>query len=175
MRRSNLNTAIDDVDSIIDLLTSAREQVAGGLSSCHVLTQHQTDQPPEADAHKIGLAMTTLQNPVKARFEAINQDLKDVTKAQKAFGKSLDKVRLIILHPWSCYTADSAATGSSSPRFAYGDRCYGRSSRAHQSSNRYAPPPRRPVLCSLDIHSRIPRPSSPANYLITCTDGSRWR
>lgn len=30
MRKSNLNAAIDDVDSIIDLLTAAREQVAGG-------------------------------------------------------------------------------------------------------------------------------------------------
>lgn len=38
------------------------------------------------------MAMTTLQNPVKARFEAITQDLKEVTKAQKGFGKALDKV-----------------------------------------------------------------------------------
>lgn len=30
MRKSNLNAAINDVDSIIDLLTAAREQVAGG-------------------------------------------------------------------------------------------------------------------------------------------------
>ncbi|KAF7556639.1 hypothetical protein G7046_g6234 [Stylonectria norvegica] len=74
MRKSNLTAAIDDVDQIIDLLTAAREQAAG-----------------DADAHKIGMTMTTLQNPVKARFDAINQDLKDVTKAQKGFGKALDK------------------------------------------------------------------------------------
>jgi E3 ubiquitin-protein transferase RMND5 len=36
--------------------------------------------------------MTKLQNPVKERFDAITDDLKEVTKAQKAFGKSLDKV-----------------------------------------------------------------------------------
>lgn len=30
MKRSNLTTAIDDVDQVIDLLMSAREQVAGG-------------------------------------------------------------------------------------------------------------------------------------------------
>lgn len=39
------------------------------------------------------MALTTLQNPVKARLEAINSDLKDVNKAQKGFGKALDKVR----------------------------------------------------------------------------------
>ncbi|KHN98904.1 Ran binding protein-like, CRA domain protein [Metarhizium album ARSEF 1941] len=74
MRKSNLNAAINDVDSIIDLLTTAREQVAG-----------------DDDAHKISMAMTTLQNPVKARFEAITDDLKDVTKAQRGFGKALDR------------------------------------------------------------------------------------
>ncbi|KAF5138108.1 Protein RMD5 [Metarhizium anisopliae] len=74
MRKSNLNAAINDVDSIIDLLTAAREQVAG-----------------DDDPHKIGMAMTTLQNPVKARFEAITEDLKDVTKAQRSFGKALDR------------------------------------------------------------------------------------
>jgi hypothetical protein len=46
----------------------------------------------EDDAHKISIAMTTLQNPVKSRFEAITEDLKDVTKAQRGFGKALDKV-----------------------------------------------------------------------------------
>ena len=30
MRKSNLNAAIEDVDAIIDLLTVARAQVAGG-------------------------------------------------------------------------------------------------------------------------------------------------
>ncbi|KAF7549806.1 hypothetical protein G7Z17_g6144 [Cylindrodendrum hubeiense] len=74
MRKSNLTSAIEDVDQIIDLLTAAREQVAA-----------------EPDSHRIGMAMTTLQNPVKARFEAITQDLKEVTKAQKGFGKALDK------------------------------------------------------------------------------------
>lgn len=74
MRKSNLNSAIDDVDRIIDLLATTRNQVAA-----------------EPDAHRIGMAMTTLQNPVKARFEAITQDLKEVTKAQKGFGKALDK------------------------------------------------------------------------------------
>ncbi|KPM35640.1 hypothetical protein AK830_g10927 [Neonectria ditissima] len=77
MRKSNLTSAIEDVDQIIDLLTAAREQVAA-----------------EPDAHRIGMAMTTLQNPVKARFEAITQDLKEVTKAQKGFGKALDKACL---------------------------------------------------------------------------------
>lgn len=37
--------------------------------------------------------MMALQNPVKASCDAIINDIKDVTKAQKAFGKTLDKVR----------------------------------------------------------------------------------
>ncbi|KAF5021593.1 hypothetical protein F66182_6375 [Fusarium sp. NRRL 66182] len=74
MRKANLNAAIDDVDQVIDLLTAAREQVA-----------------QEPDATRTGMTMMTLQNPVKARFEAVTQDLKEVTKAQKAFGKALDK------------------------------------------------------------------------------------
>ncbi|OAA62093.1 regulator of gluconeogenesis Rmd5 [Cordyceps fumosorosea ARSEF 2679] len=74
MRKSTLSAAIDDVDKIIDLLTAAREQVAA-----------------EDDSHRTMMALTTLQNPVKSRLEAINTDLKDVNKAQKAFGKALDK------------------------------------------------------------------------------------
>ncbi|TQV96257.1 hypothetical protein V2A60_003317 [Cordyceps javanica] len=74
MRKSNLSSAIDDVDKIIDLLSAAREQVAA-----------------EDDSHRTMMALTTLQNPVKSRLEAINTDLKDVNKAQKGFGKALDK------------------------------------------------------------------------------------
>jgi hypothetical protein len=38
------------------------------------------------------MSMMSLQNPVKNHMEAINTDLKEVTKAQKGFGKALDKV-----------------------------------------------------------------------------------
>lgn len=48
----------------------------------------------DADSHRISMAMTTLQNPVKDRLDAITNDLKDVTKAQRSFGKALGKVRL---------------------------------------------------------------------------------
>lgn len=41
------------------------------------------------------MAMTTLQNPVKGRLEAITDDLKNVTKAQKNFGKALDRVSFL--------------------------------------------------------------------------------
>ncbi|KAF5268696.1 hypothetical protein FOXYS1_404 [Fusarium oxysporum] len=74
MRNRTLKSAIDDVDQVIELLTNAREQIA-----------------QEQDATRTGMAMMTLQNPVKARFERITTDLKDVTKAQKSFGKALDK------------------------------------------------------------------------------------
>lgn len=40
--------------------------------------------------------MMMLQNPVKSRLESITQDLKEVTKAQKAFGKALDKVGYLL-------------------------------------------------------------------------------
>ncbi|PTB40457.1 uncharacterized protein TrAFT101_005649 [Trichoderma asperellum] len=75
MRGANLTTAIQDVDKIIEYLVAARDQVAA----------------PDADHHRISMAMTTLQNPVKDRLEAINNDLRDVTKAQRSFGKALDK------------------------------------------------------------------------------------
>ncbi|TFB01963.1 Protein RMD5-like protein [Trichoderma ghanense] len=75
MRKLNLTAAIQDVDKIIDYLVAAREQVAAA----------------DADSHRISMAMTTLQNPVKDRLDAINNDLKDVTKAQRSYGKALDK------------------------------------------------------------------------------------
>lgn len=51
MRRSNLKTAIDDVDQIINLLTSAREQVAGGLSSYHVSNLNTKLTYPQKPMH----------------------------------------------------------------------------------------------------------------------------
>lgn len=35
--------------------------------------------------------MAKLQNPVTSGFENINIDLKDISKAQKVYGKALDK------------------------------------------------------------------------------------
>lgn len=53
----------------------------------------EANNTAEDDSHRTMMALTTLQNPVKSRLEAINTDLKDVNKAQKGFGKALDKVR----------------------------------------------------------------------------------
>lgn len=96
MRKAKLKSAIDDVDQIIDLLTSTREQVARGAPPADDgdvdVDGDGPNRSAEADAHWISMAMMTLQNPVKARFEAITEDLKDVTKAQKSFGKVLDRV-----------------------------------------------------------------------------------
>ncbi|KAF4494963.1 hypothetical protein FAGAP_8908 [Fusarium agapanthi] len=77
MRNRTLKTVVNDVDQVIELLTNAREKIA-----------------QEQDATRTGMAMMVLQNPVKARFERINVDLKDITKAQKSFGKALDKACL---------------------------------------------------------------------------------
>ena len=96
MRNANLNAAIDDVDKIIALLESTREQVAEGKKSSINLVRcgYTNEITSEADSHKISMAMTRLQNPVKERFDAITEDLKEVTKAQRGFGKALDKVRI---------------------------------------------------------------------------------
>ncbi|KAK2030211.1 hypothetical protein LZ31DRAFT_566831 [Colletotrichum somersetense] len=73
-RKATLNSAVSDADKLLDLLVQAREQIANA-----------------SDPHRASLTMTKLQNPVNAGFEAINNDLKEVSKAQKAFGKALDK------------------------------------------------------------------------------------
>ncbi|OLN84324.1 Protein RMD5-like protein A [Colletotrichum chlorophyti] len=73
-RKATLNAAARDADKLLDLLVQAREQVANA-----------------SDPHRASLTMTKLQNPVNAGFEAINNDLKEVSKAQKVFGKALDK------------------------------------------------------------------------------------
>ncbi|KAG9255907.1 CTLH/CRA C-terminal to lish motif domain-containing protein [Emericellopsis atlantica] len=72
MMKSNLNGAIKDVDKIIELLENTKAQIS-------------------QDTHRMSLAMTTLQNPVKQGLDAITDDLKNVTKAQKGFGKALDR------------------------------------------------------------------------------------
>lgn len=92
MRKSNLTAAITDVDKIIELLESTREQVAEGMIYSASSIRVNPNQISEADSHRISMAMTRLQNPVKERFEAITTDLKEVTKAQRSFGKALDKV-----------------------------------------------------------------------------------
>ncbi|PHH82435.1 hypothetical protein CDD82_6012 [Ophiocordyceps australis] len=74
MRRANLSTAIKDVDALIETLLQAREQVAA-----------------DADARSIQNIMMSLQTPVKHHLESINNDLKEVTRAQKSYGKALDK------------------------------------------------------------------------------------
>ncbi|KAH8883661.1 hypothetical protein GQ53DRAFT_427384 [Thozetella sp. PMI_491] len=73
-RSSNLYAAVNNVDKIIELLTAARDQVAAN-----------PDSPTAV------LTMTKLQNPIKEGFEAINSNLKEVSKGQKGLGKALDK------------------------------------------------------------------------------------
>ena len=93
MRNRTLKTVVDDVDKVIDLLTNAREKIAQG-ELAFLRYHQQLTTVIEQDATRTGMAMMTLQNPVKARFERINVDLKDITKAQKSFGKALDMVCL---------------------------------------------------------------------------------
>ncbi len=74
-RSARLSSAVDNVDKIIALLTAARDQVVSAQ-----------------DSHTAGITMTKLQNPIKEGFEAVNNNLKEVSKGQKSMGRALDKV-----------------------------------------------------------------------------------
>ncbi|KAI0400170.1 CTLH/CRA C-terminal to lish motif domain-containing protein [Xylaria palmicola] len=69
---SKITSAVQDVDRLIDFLVSARDEVAAAN-----------------DPHTTSLALTKLQNPVRAQLDAINSDLGKVHKSQNAFHKSL--------------------------------------------------------------------------------------
>ena len=74
-RSARLSSAVENVDKIIALLTAARDQVVSAQ-----------------DSHTAGIKMTKLQNPIKEGFEAVNNNLKEVSKGQKSMGRALDKV-----------------------------------------------------------------------------------
>lgn len=69
---ARLSDAVQDVDKIIDLLTTARERVASAN-----------------DPHTTSLTLTKLQNPIKEGLDGLNSDLRAVYKAQNEFNKSL--------------------------------------------------------------------------------------
>ncbi|KAF6839644.1 regulator of gluconeogenesis [Colletotrichum musicola] len=94
-RKATLNSAVKDADKLLDLLVQAREQVANGTVAAPPLSllvcSPVSPRAIASDPHRASLTMTKLQNPVNAGFDAINNDLKEVSKAQKVFGKALDK------------------------------------------------------------------------------------
>ncbi|KAK4144771.1 CTLH/CRA C-terminal to lish motif domain-containing protein [Dichotomopilus funicola] len=69
-----LSSAVQDVDQVIQLLSEAREQIAGAM-----------------DPHTASMTMTRLQNPIKFAFGKVNDDLKAASSAHKKLGRSLDK------------------------------------------------------------------------------------
>ncbi|KAI4861965.1 CTLH/CRA C-terminal to lish motif domain-containing protein [Hypoxylon rubiginosum] len=69
---AKLADAVQDVDEIIDLLTTARDSIAR-----------------VGDTHTMSLTLTKLQNPVKEQLDGLNTSLKHVYKAQNEFNKSL--------------------------------------------------------------------------------------
>ncbi|KAK4170094.1 protein RMD5 A [Cladorrhinum sp. PSN259] len=69
-----LSAAAENVDKIIQLLSAAREQVAGAL-----------------DTHTASPTMIKLQNPVKTAFESIENDLKKASASHKKIGKALNE------------------------------------------------------------------------------------
>ncbi|KAK3299964.1 CTLH/CRA C-terminal to lish motif domain-containing protein [Chaetomium fimeti] len=69
-----LSSAVSDVDQVIELLSDARERIAGAM-----------------DPHTASLNMTKLQNPIKFAFGKINDDLKAASSSHKKVGRSLDK------------------------------------------------------------------------------------
>lgn len=92
-RKASLHSAVNDADKILEMLIEAREQVANGSHGPRYLTSClHAHSLAASDPHRASLTVTKLQNPVTAGFEAINNDLKEVSKSQKVFGKALDKV-----------------------------------------------------------------------------------
>ena len=51
---------------------------------------------PLADPHSAPVTLAKLQTPVKASFETINSDLKEVYKGLGNYSKALDKVGLYV-------------------------------------------------------------------------------
>ncbi|KAM7207100.1 CTLH/CRA C-terminal to LisH motif domain containing protein [Rhypophila sp. PSN 637] len=73
-RKSRLSAAVDNVDRIIEQLAAARERIATAL-----------------DPHTASLTVTRLQNPTKDAFEKVNENLKDVSSAQKKVFKAVNE------------------------------------------------------------------------------------
>ncbi|RYP04105.1 hypothetical protein DL765_010304 [Monosporascus sp. GIB2] len=71
-RSARLSDAVEDVDKIIELLSEARERVAAAN-----------------DPHTTSLTLTKLQNPIREGLDTLNNDLRNVHKAQKDFEKAL--------------------------------------------------------------------------------------
>ncbi|CAJ2499903.1 Uu.00g027560.m01.CDS01 [Anthostomella pinea] len=69
---ARLSDAVDDVDKIIDILTSARERVAASN-----------------DPHTTSLTLTKLQNPIKEGLDGLKGRLTQINKAHNDFNKSL--------------------------------------------------------------------------------------
>lgn len=92
--KARLSSAVDNVDKMIALLLEAREHIALGR-----LALPPREKPLltgviviASDPHSTSLALTKLQNPIREGFDAINDNLRAVSKVQKEFGRSLDKV-----------------------------------------------------------------------------------
>ncbi|PNS21580.1 hypothetical protein CAC42_939 [Sphaceloma murrayae] len=71
-RQDGLDKTIDDVQSLIELLTRTKEQVAGG----------------EVEP---AIAMTKLKSSIKGNFESLNRDAKELHTSITNYGKLLDK------------------------------------------------------------------------------------
>ena len=146
-KATRLSSAVDNVDKIIEMLTTAREQVAGGKSSpCRKREVWRLGDDDELtmpdlalDTHTASLTMTKLQNPIKEGFEAVNDSLKEASKGQRNLGKALDKVCRSPRRPISLTSCSDQTltipfcirTVFSAQAAAYRPRCHGRVPFAH--------------------------------------------
>ncbi|ETS74774.1 hypothetical protein PFICI_13258 [Pestalotiopsis fici W106-1] len=73
-KTARLSNALADVDKIIDMLTTAREEVESAN-----------------DPHATSITLTKLQNPIQKGLEAVNEDIRSVYKGQSKFAKALDR------------------------------------------------------------------------------------
>ena len=86
---ANLSKSVEDIQKIIDQLTTARDSIAASksLSDCE---SNAANTRPDPTSGPVTLAK--LQNPIKQSFEAVTSDLKDVHKGQSRYQKALDTV-----------------------------------------------------------------------------------
>lgn len=95
-KRLKANQGIKNVQSTIDLLQSARDAIAAGMSFGFVRPTTSLDswliQCAFLDPSQASITLAKLQNPVKSSFDTINDSLKETHSGLNKYSKSLDKV-----------------------------------------------------------------------------------
>jgi E3 ubiquitin-protein transferase RMND5 len=91
-RKGNFDQTLKDVQSILDMLTEAKESLASSIDCPHLaIPAPPTNLIPDPSAAPLALAK--LKGPLKSSFDKLNDDLKVVHGALNSYSKVLNKVR----------------------------------------------------------------------------------